>query len=709
VLLRLLDGKGEHGPHAVVPAPDGGNLLVLCGNHTRLPELARSRLPRNWQDDVLLPRIDDPEGHAVGIEAPGGFVCLVDPDGMEWELYCAGLRNAYDLAVAPDGAVFTFDADMEWDMGLPWYRPTRILEVVSGGDYGWRAGSAKWPADFPDTLPAVVDIGPGSPTGMLWTRHGVLALDWTFGIVYRVRPAPSGAGFRGASARFLAGQPLPLVDAVADGDGCLLLTGGRGVVSNLYRVLPAQPGHPSAAGAWPGNEAGRQERRRLEAFHGRADPTAADAAWPHLGSTDPFLRHAARIAVESQPVDAWRRRALAAPTDPPWSALTALLALARQGVPEDLAGIVAALGRMRFSSLDRSQRIAWLRIHQLALRRMGGSGAALQAAAVGQLQPHFPSGDPRLDAELCALLCWLDAPGVLDRAVPLLQVLRPAAPPPWKDLTLRSAEYGPDIGRMLQAMPPTDQIAIANALRTVRHGWTLEQRAVLFRFLGEARRKKGGASHDGYLGAMLDHAWDGCSEAERAELAGVAGMAMAPLPAFRGTPPHGPGRNWRLDEAAALARHGLKERNFASGRNLFHAAGCASCHRFAGEGGSVGQDLTSLGNRFTSRDVLEAILEPNKVISDQYGGSVLRRKDGSTLSGRAVRSGAGADEAWVVWPTVADPKPVRVPAADVVSVEPSPLSPMPAGLVDRLGPDELLDLLAFLLSRGDGAGPMFAR
>ena len=134
-------------------------------------------MTRPFAEDVLVPGINDPNGHAVGITAPGGYVCLVDKDGVDWEMYCCGFRNAYDLAVLPSGDVVTFDADMEWDMGMPWYRPTRILQVLSGVDYGWRTGSRKWGADLPDTLPAVCDIGPASPTGMAAFGNGALALD----------------------------------------------------------------------------------------------------------------------------------------------------------------------------------------------------------------------------------------------------------------------------------------------------------------------------------------------------------------------------------------------------------------------------------------------------------------------------------------------------------------------------------------------------
>ena len=45
-----------------------------------------------------------------------------------------------DVAFNEDGEMLTFDADMEWDAGAPWYRPTRINHIISGADYGWRRG-----------------------------------------------------------------------------------------------------------------------------------------------------------------------------------------------------------------------------------------------------------------------------------------------------------------------------------------------------------------------------------------------------------------------------------------------------------------------------------------------------------------------------------------------------------------------------------------
>jgi len=175
--LRAFSGGGEHGPHNVVLSPDGTRLFIVCGNHTKLPfevtnitppqtmggirtdgqrrvEVAAdgiaaggtSRLPANWDEDLVLPRMWDGNGHAAGILAPGGYVVSTDPEGKAWEVWSAGYRNPYDIAFNADGELFVYDADMEWDFGTPWYRPTRVNHATSGSELGWRSGTGKWPA-----------------------------------------------------------------------------------------------------------------------------------------------------------------------------------------------------------------------------------------------------------------------------------------------------------------------------------------------------------------------------------------------------------------------------------------------------------------------------------------------------------------------------------------------------------------------------------
>ncbi len=698
--LRALPGDGEHGPHAVEVSPDGEGLLVMCGNYVLPPELSGSRVPRPFVGDSLVPGIDDPNGHAVGLVAPGGYVCRVDKDGKEWELYCCGFRNAYDLAVLPSGDVVTFDSDMEWDMGTPWYRPTRVLQVLSGVDYGWRTGSRRWADDLPDTLPPTCDIGPSSPTGMAAFGDGVLALDWTFGTAYSVALQHKGAMLQGRAQPFASGIPLPLADVVVVGDlGIVyLLTGGRGLPSRLYRLKHASGKVPLST--LPPSVA-RSERILLEAFHGKRDPRALQAAWKKLGDDDAALRHAARIAIESQPVAQWRDLALAERRTS-WSQIGALIALCRSGEASDLQPILESLASMDRAALNQAQRIAWLRAHELALMRLGPCGSELGQRTADRLLALFPSGNDREDQMLVALLAHLDCKGLLDRAIPMLTPMRPADAPPWAEIAQRNRTYGGAIATMLSAMPPAQQIWIAYALRTIDKGWTFEQRETYFAFLAAAKLQKGGASYQGFVRRIVEDAYATCSNAEQAQLADAVGKARAEPAPFVATPPKGPGRRWQLDEAKSIARAGLQQpRDRDSGRNLYFATGCAGCHRFAGEGKGVGPDLTSLGNKFSAADVLEAILEPGRVVSDQFAGAVLVKKDGSSVFGHISRREEAGVVVHEVVTATAEATVVKVPDAEVARIEAAKLSPMPLGLVDRLSADELLDLLAFLLSRGD--------
>ena len=230
-------GGGEHGNHALILTEDGQGIYMDGGNHAPLADLASSRV-QSWDEDLLLPRMWDANGHARGKLAPGGWVTRLDPATMQQQLICIGFRNEYDIALNRLGDMFTYDADMEWDLGSPWYRPTRICQVVSGGDYGWRSGTGKWPTYYEDSLPPVVEIGPGSPTGVVAGtgakfpanyQDAIFALDWTFGTIYAIHLQNQGAGYRGTSEPFVTGSPLPVTDAVVGQDGALYFAvGGRG-------------------------------------------------------------------------------------------------------------------------------------------------------------------------------------------------------------------------------------------------------------------------------------------------------------------------------------------------------------------------------------------------------------------------------------------------------------------------------------------------
>lgn len=711
-------GNGEHGNHAVIPYHDKKHLMVIGGNSTPMLDAAISRVP-TWDEDLLLPRQWDARGHARGRLAPGGYATLFDPETKSYEIYTVGFRNQYDIAANEHGDVFTYDADMEWDMGMPWYRPTRINFVASGADYGWRSGTGKWPSYYEDSLPPIVEIGPGSPTGMasgLATnfpapyRNALYALDWTFGTIYAIHLEENGAGYGGEAEPFLTGAPLPVTDAIAGEDGALYFTiGGRRTQSALYRVV-ATGETPERSAAGPdkatlaASAAARATRRNLEAFHGRADTDAVATAWPHLASGDRFLRHAARVAIESQPVEQWADKIFTA-TDPQ-TVITGGVALARMGNPEaHRSALTEALLALDPATLTDTELLGLLRAYALNFIRLGSPSTAHRKAIIAELDPLLPHRNNEVNTELVRVLVFLGAPAVIGKTMDLITNRAAPEVPEWRELASRNEGYGSRIREMLENHPPSLEIGYAFMLRNLKDGWTLEQRRQYFTFLNEAARFAGGASYAGFLANLRDEALGNCSNPERAALADVTGENFNPVPDFPILPPEGPGEAWTMESAMPhLSAGKLRQADFARGRSLYHAIGCAACHRLGGLGGDIGPDLTSVPNKFDERYVLESIIDPGAQISDQYGSSAVTKADGTVVTGIVVEREAGAVD---VYPPDVKAEPVRITAPEIRSIEPVPVSQMPPGLINLLNPGELRDLMAYLMAGGDAEAKVY--
>jgi putative heme-binding domain-containing protein len=704
----------EHGPHAVIPTPDGTGLFVLAGNHTALPPIDGSRAPSNWGEDLLLPRRWDARGHAVGKLAPGGWIVRCDPDGSNVQVISSGYRNPYDLALNQDGELFTYDADMEYDVGSPWYRPTRICHVTSGSEYGWRSGTGKWPAYYEDSLPSVVDIGPGSPTGILFGmgmrapaqwQDKLFVLDWTFGTIHAVQLAPTkGSAYVGSVEPFAWGKPFALTDAVIGDDGSMYVTvGGRGSRSSLYRITyrGTEPSSRAIASGVDPGAAARARRHQLEAYHGGVFEGAVDDAWPELASSDRFLRFAARISIENQPVATWRARALAETR--PQAAVTALIALARQGAPEDLGPVLDALGRLDLSAMQESQVLAALRAYALAFVRLGQPDQDQYARVVAKLDPLLPSESPRVNAELVRILAHLQSPTVVPKTLALIAAAKPTEPPAWGELITRNDQYGGPIAKMLANMPPIEGLGYAFQIRHTTEGWTPNLRRHYFRFFLDASQHPGGASYAGFLENMRADAADHLSVIERRSLSALLQESLVVGLPENVTPAQGPGREWSVAEAIQTLGPKLEGRNHARGENLFHATRCSACHRFDGMGGAIGPDLTTVANKFAVADLMEAILEPDRAISDQYGSSIVSDEDGFLAEGIVLEDG---DEIFV-YPRDPNATPATFRRDEVVNIQESSTSQMPSGLLDQLSAEELKDLVAYLLAGGDPDADVF--
>ena len=134
------------------------------------------------------------------------------------------------------------------------------------------------------------------------------------------------------------------------------------------------------------------------------------------------------------------------------------------------------------------------------------------------------------------------------------------------------------------------------------------------------------------------------------------------------------------------------------GKNLFHDAGCAQCHRLGSEGGFIGPDLTAVTSRFDRRALLESIIEPSKVVAEIYRTAMIETKSGAIHDGRIVSEDS---KSIVLATNPVDPdQHRRILKAEIASQRVSDVSPMPAGLLNTLAREEILDLLAWMEATG---------
>ncbi|MEI8380391.1 MAG: c-type cytochrome [Planctomycetota bacterium] len=742
--LKDIPGGGEHGPHAVRLSPDGKSLYVISGNHTKLPfevktnappqtmggpraeqlratlpEGMTSRIPANWDEDLLLPRQWDGGGHAVGILAPGGWICNIDPDGKTWQVVSMGYRNQFDFAFNADGEMFAYDADMEWDFGSPWYRPTRVGHATSGSEFGWRSGTGKWPAYYIDSVPPVIDIGPGCPVGVEFGygtkfpakyQKALFICDWTFGTMYAIHMTPTGATYTATKEEFVSRTPLPLTDCTVGKDGALYFTiGGRGAQSELFRVTYVGTEDTKPVDHKDSRNAEmRQQRLALEKLH---DPSTVSDCSPAtiksltaaLASPDRSIRYAARIGLELRSVDAWKDVVLTSTN--PDTVITGCVGLARQGERDLLPAVLGALGKVEFLKLTQEQQLGLLRAYQLAFIRLGNP-APNEVAALGQkFADVFPQKSDFVNRELSILMIHLQSPAAAGKMVPVLAGERIATQEQIGELLKRNAGYGGTIAAMLANQPDLQQYHYAFSLRNLKAGWSADERKTYFGWFDKARAWSGGASYGKFLTNIDKEAYESMPEADRILV--EASGARKPYKAPELPKPAGPGKEYSLEELITMSSTQMKGRDFKNGQKMYAAARCVVCHRFGGDGGATGPDLTQAAGRFNFKDVAEAIIDPSKVVSDQYKTTQVETNSGKSYTGRVVS--LSNDTITLLIDPEDSTKLVTLKKTDIEEQRLSPISLMPKDLFKQLNENEVLDLMAYLLSRGNPGDAMFRK
>ncbi len=692
---RIMDivGGGEHGTHGLIKDPNGEGLVFVLGNHTHPPKDATAIDNRNWAEDTLHPQLDDASGHAVGIKAPGGTLIWLSPDGKKRKIISTGMRNTYDIAASPTGQIFGYDSDMEYDIGAPWYKPTRVYHYLEGGDYGWRSGTANWPMHYADSLGSVIDIGPGCPTGVVFGtgakfpakyQKSLFISDWTFGRIYALTLAEDGTTYSATKEVFVSGKPLPISDLVIGPDGAMyFLSGGRRLESALYRL--SYTGSESTA-AVPA-EAVSAEQKKLKQIQGSKN---IDEIWKALGSEDRMYRFAARVSLEQIPMEQWV--AHYQKTTDALTIINASLALSRKKA--DSAVIFTKLLEVDYEKLNEAQKLDYIRAVSLACIRTGNPAEEIRAKLLKKFD-QYPSSSAILNRELCGILVYLESNTVLTKTLQMMTNSVVVKEDLSSDLLEGNDKYGKSFKDMLNNQPDAQGLHYALTLKNKKTGWNEATVREYYQWFKKAETKTGGYSYKGFLKNIRNEAMKMIKDDPK--LLALADEVSKASPIVEKIEvAKGPGRAWTLEEAK-VAVADLSKADAVNGKKMFQAILCSRCHGHSGEWGGSGPELTQLANRFSKEDVLKAIINPSEVISDQYVTLNIHLKDKSVLTGKIMKE----DEQHIS--LASNPFDLSVQAKVLKSTidkrENSNVSAMPPSLINALNADELRDLMLFLTGK----------
>lgn len=690
-LLREFTGGVGHGRNDLALGPDGA-IYSIYGDSVTLP------------DENVVDHTSPFRQARRGERTTEGHVLAFFPEDSRWHLLCSGLRNPFGIDFNLDGEAFTYDADAEFDMGSPWYRPTRLVHLVSGGDYGWRGRTGTWPpydADHADfTLPAG-DIGKGSPTAVKsgrrssfpeHYRRAMFALDWAYGRILACHLVPRGAGYVCRAESFLKGQPLNVTDLDFGPDGSLyIITGGRKTHSDLYRIRWIG-GQGIGGQVDAGRDTRQQQSRNLfskvqretrhrlsRLHHGDAEPERITEVWQWMGHPDPMLRDAARVAIENLPLDVWSKLAFQE-SRPAWI-VSSMLSIARSNHPELIPAVFEKLAQVKLKTLSGYERSMLLETWSQCLANASAEASQTPAylETVKRIDQWYPDdsvtcfaptgGGRSVNHQLGLLACELDLPELVPKTLKLLS----------------------------QSKSQEERMHALFVLRNRRNGWNSDSHRMVFETLGELDRTVvGGEGMPGFLAKIRSELVANLNEDQKASLGDLI-QPGSEAEAFEWKVDRPIIKTWATTDMESLLSANSEVGDRHRGREVFHRVLCDRCHRAGGIGGVSGPDLSSIASRFGPRDILLSILEPSRVVDEKYRNEKVVTTDGRVIVGRLA---PGGDYRATKIRISVDPlRPldyVEVDKSDIETHQLSAESPMPTGLLNTLQAQEIRDLLAFL-------------
>ncbi|MEZ6194849.1 MAG: family 16 glycoside hydrolase [Planctomycetota bacterium] len=243
------------------------------------------------------------------------------------------------------------------------------------------------------------------------------------------------------------------------------------------------------------------------------------------------------------------------------------------------------------------------------------------------------------------------------------------------------------LDRLAAAKTDERRIAAAELLSRLGAAADAESDAEALEARARARGLPGGASFEGFLERAARRILDRAGSEE------LDGVWAAHAPGGEGVQRREAAGAPRDARRLVAVLRGLLEspsRDPREGRLVFERA-CASCHRCGAAGNAVGPDLGDVAARFGLADLVTAVVEPDRDVSDQYPGLLLDLEDGRSLLGLLAGQ---TDERVTIVTTEGKREEISVGA--IRDRRTTRSSIMPAGLFDELSPVAIADLIAFL-------------
>jgi len=431
-------------------------------------------------------------------------------------------------------------------------------------------------------------------------------------------------------------------------------------------------------GMQPSNAARDALRSRLSDQHSQIRRRACEALVraklqppveqliPLLNDSDRWVRYAARALLRRY--DPAQYRSAIFKSNNPRITIEGMLAmLANNGDQAQLLKLIDLQSKLLQTSLSDELLLDLLRLIQLTL---------IQSDTPQAFEPIFPvllqafdHNDWRVKSEAARLLAYLDQPQAI------LKML----------------------GQMENDIPWDLQIHYAYCLRIIASGWTSETRERLIAWFGRTRKWTGGASFSGYLDMLWNDSLKLLPPKDRDEVLAQLEASTAQHDSKPAAPSKSYDHTPKEIEEFLLRSPTGRQGDIGKGQQAFIVAGCAVCHKFGTQlpGRGIGPDLTTVAARFKRHEILDSILHPSSVISDQYKAINVLTDAGKVVTGIQI----GDDKKQLVLKRT-DGTMLTLSQDEIIRTSKA-MSMMPEGALNVLTLGEIADLFAYLEFGGE--------